>query len=459
MTILRALPLAVLVWAALEVVWPSAGDAQAPARHADAAGGNDGVKNGRWGFHTSRDVEPWWQVDLGRSFALGRVLVYNRCDDIWVRAAHLMLQVSEDGEAWRTVYRHDGSRFYGATDGKPLAIELRGARARFVRVQLPESGYLHLDEIEVYGADGPDKNLALGRPADQSSSSQWSSPRGVEVEPPPLKATIESGLELAADLSRAGVDVESCERALRDLLLAAESAPGAEHAELRLHARRTIRELALLNPLLDFDRLLLVKRRAGAPALGLPANWQSNCALPRAGFDDEIAVLSPNSSGTAPASTRIFKSDPGRRLVDRRRSPLRRGPDALLDALGRATASLADPRGPARRRDRPASGDARTTNRTFDSYDSCYLPNDGHHRVLSATAALTGRSLCQSAASHRRRMMYRMDRGRHRPFSQVCFEQDHDYCPSVLNDGRVLYSAVGLHGHPSRVELADPHSA
>ena len=49
------------------------------------------------------------------------------------------------------------------------------------------------------------------------------------------------------------------------------------------------REALLANPLLDFDRLLLVKRRDNN--LGLPQNWQGNCSLSREGYDNEIAVL------------------------------------------------------------------------------------------------------------------------------------------------------------------------
>ena len=51
-------------------------------------------------------------------------------------------------------------------------------------------------------------------------------------------------------------------------------------------------EALLANPLLDFEKLLLVRRR-GDPTQSLPANWQGNCVLKRNGFDNEIAVLSP----------------------------------------------------------------------------------------------------------------------------------------------------------------------
>ena len=47
----------------------------------------------------------------------------------------------------------------------------------------------------------------------------------------------------------------------------------------------------LANPLLDFERLLLVERDANK--LGLPQNWEGNSSLPRDGFNNRIAVLSP----------------------------------------------------------------------------------------------------------------------------------------------------------------------
>ena len=68
---------------------------------------------------------------------------------------------------------------------------------------------------------------------------------------------------------------------------------------LYLASSRRQRRLALSNPLLDFEQLLLVKRSVSSPRLGLPQNWQSNCVLPTKGFDDEIAMLSSVRSGEA----------------------------------------------------------------------------------------------------------------------------------------------------------------
>jgi hypothetical protein len=47
---------------------------------ADAAGAVDGVKDGKYAFHTGQEPNPWWQVDLGQKTPLRRLVVYNRLD-------------------------------------------------------------------------------------------------------------------------------------------------------------------------------------------------------------------------------------------------------------------------------------------------------------------------------------------------------------------------------------------
>ena len=65
----------------------------------DAIGGCDGQINGRWGFHTAMEMNPWWQVDLGTSKKLARVLLWNRCDgNMANRTSRVILLVSDDGK-------------------------------------------------------------------------------------------------------------------------------------------------------------------------------------------------------------------------------------------------------------------------------------------------------------------------------------------------------------------------
>ena len=246
----------------------------------DAAGGCDGVKDGTYGFHTNRDARPWWQVDLGEALALDRVVIFNRCDgNVEDRAGRLIVLLSDDGQSWTELYRHDGTKFFGHSDGKPLVVPAGGAKARLVRVQLPTAEYFHLDEVEVY-ANGGRENVARGRPADQSSTSQWSrvhaaAPGDGEVVEPGVPEggyrtaeVVESGLKLADDLTARGAAVGTEAETLRKVAEALEKlppdAPAAAQRELYLRARWTVRRMALENPLLDFDDLLLVKRVPGS---------------------------------------------------------------------------------------------------------------------------------------------------------------------------------------------------
>ncbi len=50
------------------------------ATWADAAGAVDGVKDGKYAFHTDREPNPWWQVDLRSVQEIARIVVYNRLD-------------------------------------------------------------------------------------------------------------------------------------------------------------------------------------------------------------------------------------------------------------------------------------------------------------------------------------------------------------------------------------------
>ena len=129
---------------------------------------------------------------------------------------------------WRTVYKHDGKPFGGVTDKKPLRVPLEAAKARLVRIQLADRNYFHLDEIEVYGAADGKTNLALRKPADQSSASQWSTgprqPAAAKAKPAPkptgddpIDEAIARGRKLIARRRADGVDVTADARVFAEL--------------------------------------------------------------------------------------------------------------------------------------------------------------------------------------------------------------------------------------------------
>lgn len=234
----------------------------------DASGGCDGVKDGNYGFHTGRTTRPWWQVDLGVSQPITRIVVWNRTDGASERVAHLMIQLSKNGNDWRTVHSHDGTLFYGFTDKKPLVVDLNGREGRFLRIQLPGTTYLHLDEVEVFGPGAPEKNLALGRPADQISTSQWSTLQrrltGLDWKIRGARRVAEiltHCRRLAEELHGHGVDVAGEVEAITALTRRCEALPaGAVEKTHYLKARWIQRRLTLAHPVLDFDSLLFAKR-------------------------------------------------------------------------------------------------------------------------------------------------------------------------------------------------------
>lgn len=240
----------------------------------DAAGGCDGVVNGKWGFHTGFDKNPWWQVDLGKVQPVGRVQLWNRSDtdDSASRASHFQLLLSNDGQEWHEAYHHNGKVFFGyrMPDRTPLTVRLTNEVARFVRIQLPGTAFLHMDEVEVFGPAGG--NLALHQPADQSSLSEWSAfkyglPGHADADMP-VAWLLERGENLKAGLRQAGVNTSGFEAELARAAAASRNlstnTPDSERRMFYLQLRATLRAMALANPLLDFDSVLFTKRVPGS---------------------------------------------------------------------------------------------------------------------------------------------------------------------------------------------------
>ncbi len=222
---------------------------------------------------------------------------------------------------------------------------------------------------------------------------------------------------------------EECGRLERELgswLAVPESkADWPRFGELYLDAFRLQYRVALSNPLLNFDRLLLVKRSTASPQLGLPQNWQSNCALPTAGFDDEIDILSP--VGTGGNLSTLYRPEGPHFVGD---------VDLHFDAETLLFSSIGQydrwhvfeihVDGTGRRQVTPSLPDV-------NNYDACYLPDGAI--IFSSTASMAavpcvnGSSLVAN--------FYRLDPDG--TIRQLCFDQEHNWCPTMLESGRVLY--------------------
>ncbi len=208
------------------------------------------------------------------------------------------------------------------------------------------------------------------------------------------------------------------------------------------------KEALLANPLLSFDRLLVVKRRDartlpppqlhGDAALfygndaigflnGLPINFQGNGILREVPFDNEIAVLSPvRPDGKLTTLYRpqkpVFVGDlrmdfDGRRLLF---SSIGSGDRCQIFEIDADGANL-------RQVTRGQEADV-------DSYDACYLPGG---RILFNASVCFQSVPCERRCDEVANFcsIERDGSGLRR----LCFDQDHDFYPSVMGDGRVLY--------------------
>jgi formylglycine-generating enzyme required for sulfatase activity len=208
-----------------------------------------------------------------------------------------------------------------------------------------------------------------------------------------------------------------------------------------------LRAAALLgNPLLDFDRLLLVKRRDAReirprPPLrmpfpndpighlnGLPVNFQGTGVLRQIPFDNEIAVLSPvRPEGQL---TTLFRPENPVFVGDMK---LHFDADRLLfSSLGSHHRFQIFEIGVDGKNLRQVT---RGEESDVDNYDACYLP-DG--RIIF------GSSSCFQSVPCERRLdevsTLHVMNGDGSGIRRLCFDQDHNFYPTMIDDGRVLYT-------------------
>jgi len=203
------------------------------------------------------------------------------------------------------------------------------------------------------------------------------------------------------------------------------AAPSGVTPEVTAALAQLRSEALLANPLLNFERLLLVQR--DPKRLGLPQNWEGNSSLPHDGFNNQIEVLSPVRPDGELRS--LFRPDGGRFVGD---------VDLDFDAK-KLLFSMPGDNG--RWQVFEMSSDGGQPQQLplihepdVDNYDACYLP-DGNI-VFGSTAPFTGVP-CVAGTSHVANL-YRLER-RSGEIRRLTFDQDHNWCPTVLNDGRLLY--------------------
>jgi hypothetical protein len=117
---------------------------------------------------TNLDPNPWWQVDLGASAAIGSIVIWNRTDCCATRLSDYWVFVSDTPflptDTPATLQSRTGTfSSHQATAPGPSTSIAAGAQGRYVRVQLTSANYLSLAEVQVFasGSASGSQNIAI----------------------------------------------------------------------------------------------------------------------------------------------------------------------------------------------------------------------------------------------------------------------------------------------------------
>jgi hypothetical protein len=97
--------------------------------------------------HTNIELHAFWRVDLEDTFAIGRIVIWNRTDMVPERLSNFRVSILDKSksEVW-------GQDFY--TDGgypdPSLSVKVPNVSGQFVQVRLLGTNYLSLAEVQVF---------------------------------------------------------------------------------------------------------------------------------------------------------------------------------------------------------------------------------------------------------------------------------------------------------------------
>ncbi|MBN8457041.1 MAG: SUMF1/EgtB/PvdO family nonheme iron enzyme [Verrucomicrobia bacterium] len=261
------------------------------------------------------------------------------------------------------------------------------------------------------------QSASAGNPVDQSTANQIAL-----INPDGLKRALD---DIAASAPGRFPDPDGLRRriaAIPDPKALAQRLQQGDPAAIE-EARAVLalqREILLANPLLDFDRI--IARKTDKP--GLPANFHSNSSIPKTGFQNSIISFSlhgkgPDTTVFTPESTRFagdfcLHFDATRLMFSMPNDHAWQVHEVKLDGSGL----------------RQVSPDIREG---VDNYDACYLPNG---EVLFTSTLPMVSVPCVAGNAHVANLVRMSADGKIR---QLCFDQEHNWCPRVLADGTILY--------------------
>ena len=207
--------------------------------------------------------------------------------------------------------------------------------------------------------------------------------------------------------------------------LEAKLTADAKDAAAREQLDGLIREASLANPLLDFDKLIVVRRKGEA---NRKLNAYTSDTIKRTGWDNEISELS-NLRGEV--KVRTIHRPPNQGVVKHMDVHFD-GKRIMFSGVGKNGQwgiLEVDPKGEGLKELTPDD------QKDIQWFDGCYLPQEGLI-VACSTAGMQGLPCVNG--SQPMVNIYKVDTGT-KAVRQLTFEQDSDWHPRVHHNGKVMY--------------------
>ena len=388
------------------------------SHNAPSARAVDGRTSGKWQdgttTHTAEwDNDPQWEVDLGSEMPVERISLWNR-DGLESRLdnATVLVLSTDRIPAWGTSITKAGRGEIVLNTDKPGTL-----------AKLPAK----VEPVSEHSSPPPTAAAQPYKSSDYSVSPEdnggvLNGPLLTRKVPEPKDPLLTLRLAIEDLIATFGEKYPDGKKYLSQLA-EIKSVDDPRFALLK-------RDALLANPLIDFAQVLLVKRKG----TGMPQNWQGNSSLARKGrlFENELMVMSVTSGELAtvyrPSASNYVGEfdlhyDAGRLLFSSRTDQgnwtvceLRIDPDngRMIEGSLRQVS--------------PEMG------RDIDSYDPVYLPNE---KVIFVCSSSYSGVPCVGGGDYVGNLHIMDPDGSN--VRQLTFEQDNDWNPVVMDNGRVMY--------------------
>ena len=109
-------------------------------------------------FHTDLENNPWVELDLGASYLLYNIVVFNRKNDSQNRAYNLKVTISNDQVHYEVIH----SGFIPFND--KIEFKLDNLKtARYVKLSIEGFSYFHLSKIEIFIDESKNSGLIFDK--------------------------------------------------------------------------------------------------------------------------------------------------------------------------------------------------------------------------------------------------------------------------------------------------------